>query len=193
MSSVQANHTACCMSCRHRVKAKILSLPLGLDGRPSWRTRTERKAKRLDATDFRHRSFLITVGRNRRRESLSSWDPLRPELLEKLKPSGCDANGGPAVPALGANQAAVVGILPDRKPGTGGAPGIHRFFVSSLFAGKPLQEIKDQRFNRLGHGVILSAFANDQQRMSGDMLGFHSAQSRSFGDVNDCITHCLHI
>ena len=52
-----------CVSCRHRVKAeKILSLLLGLDGRPRWRTRTERKAKRLDAKGFRHRSFLgITV------------------------------------------------------------------------------------------------------------------------------------
>src|SRR5215470_1733640 len=57
----------------------------------------------------------------------------------------------------------VVGILPNRKPRTRSAPGVHRFFIGSLFASNPLHEIQDKSFNGLNHTSHFNRFRHDQQ------------------------------
>jgi hypothetical protein len=62
-------------------------------------------------------------------------------------PGGRYADQRPAVPLLDANQAGVARLFPDGKPRAGSAPGIHRFFIRSILAGEPLEQIRDKNFD----------------------------------------------
>src|SRR5262245_4561195 len=47
--------------------------------------------------------------------------------------------------------------FPNRKPRTGGAPGLDHFSIRPGFGADPLQEIEDQGVNRIWHGCDLSS------------------------------------
>ena len=65
---------------------------------------------------------------------------------EQLAAGFGDANHLPAVDPLGAKQAAVVGIFPDRKTRTGGSPGVEHFFISALARRHEFEKVENQRF-----------------------------------------------
>src|SRR5579864_125592 len=51
------------------------------------------------------------------------------------------------------HKSAIICIFPNRELGTGGPPGIHHFFVSSILFCDPLEKIQDQAlYYGVGHG-----------------------------------------
>ena len=51
-------------------------------------------------------------------------------------------------------EATIVGILPNREPGAGGAPGGHDFVVGPLADSHPFEKIDDQGFDSVDHEVL---------------------------------------
>lgn len=67
--------------------------------------------------------------------------------IEQLATGFGQANYFPPFDPLGAKQAAIVGIFPDRQARAGGAPGFEHFFISALPRGDKFKKVQDQSFH----------------------------------------------
>src|SRR5580698_7449586 len=88
-----------------------------------------------------------------------------------------------AAPArvLSIQQAAVVGLFPNRKLGTRSPPSIHHLFVASVAHRKPFQQVQNQRVDyRVRHKILVfgirSIYLNVAQPLT-DLLAALSARS----------------
>jgi hypothetical protein len=73
--------------------------------------------------------------------------------VEKLLAEGGAADEGAAGFLVTAfDEAAVVGVFPDREPRTRRPPGVHHFGVGSRFGAEPFEEVEDQGFDGFNQG-----------------------------------------